>query len=261
MENNIGFKELYEVSLKTTFPMEMNGHTIEAGEKIAIFDKVLISTFDEKKNITSANGGYGNSAHIWWEETKELRMQFTQGNFSKEQLAIMTGAKLVRENESVILISKREKLETDEKGAFELQKMPIGPVFIYDFSTGKKITNFVNEDRFFSIDNSAFQEIVVDYQYNYYGESQTLIVGQNFIDGYLSLEGKTRVKDDTTGQVTTGIVKIPKLKLLSNLSMRLGKDAVPVVGRVDAVAMPDGERGRKKVMEIIFLDEDIDSDI
>jgi hypothetical protein len=43
--------------------------------------------------------------------------------------------------------------------------------------------------------------------------------------------------------------------------MRLGQDAVPLVGRLDAVAVPTGERGHKKVMELIFLNDDIDSDI
>ena len=261
MENNIGFKELYEVSLKTTFPIEINGHAFEAGEKVALFDKILISTFDEKKNITSANGGHGNSAQIWWEETKELRIQFTQGSFSKQQLAILTNSKLVRKDETPVLISQREELETDELGNFSTKKEPIGSIYIYDKKTGNRIFNFTNEGKTFHIEEKNFQEIIIDYQYNYYGENQILIVGQSLTNDYFSLEGKTRVKDDITGQVTTGIIKIPKLKLLSNLSMRLGKDAVPLVGRLDAVAVPEGERGRKKVMELIFLDDDIDSDI
>jgi hypothetical protein len=33
------------------------------------------------------------------------------------------------------------------------------------------------------------------------------------------------------------------------------------VGRLNAVAVPDGQRGNKKVMEIIFLNDDIDSDM
>jgi hypothetical protein len=102
---------------------------------------------------------------------------------------------------------------------------------------------------------------LIDYYYEYSNNYEILSVGNPLTNGFLSLEGKTRVKDDTTGQITTGIIKIPKLKLLSNLSMRLGQDAVPVVGRLDAVAIPTGERGHKKVMEIIFLNDDIDSDI
>ena len=50
-------------------------------------------------------------------------------------------------------------------------------------------------------------------------------------NGFLELEGKTRVKDDTSGLITTGIIKIPKLKLMSGLSIRLGAQANPVVGK------------------------------
>jgi hypothetical protein len=53
-----------------------------------------------------------------------------------------------------------------------------------------------------------------------------------------------RVKDDVTGKVTTGIIKIPKLRLMSDLSMRVGSDAIPQVGRIDAVAVPEGVRGQ-----------------
>jgi hypothetical protein len=40
MTNEISFKELYEVSLKTTLPIEVGGETIEAGEVVAFFDSV-----------------------------------------------------------------------------------------------------------------------------------------------------------------------------------------------------------------------------
>jgi hypothetical protein len=48
---------------------------------------------------------------------------------------------------------------------------------------------------------------------------------------------------------------------MSNLSMRLGQDAAPQVGQLDAVAIPTGAKGKKKIMEIIFLEDDIDSDM
>jgi hypothetical protein len=40
MENNIGFKELYEVSLKATYPIEIGDRRIEIGETVAAFDKI-----------------------------------------------------------------------------------------------------------------------------------------------------------------------------------------------------------------------------
>ena len=88
-----------------------------------------------------------------------------------------------------------------------------------------------------------------------------MTIGRPLVAGYLSLTGKMRVKDDTTGKVVTGIIKIPKLRLMSDLSMRVGSDAIPQVGRLDAVAVPEGVRGQSKVMEFILLNDDIDADM
>ena len=48
---------------------------------------------------------------------------------------------------------------------------------------------------------------------------------------------------------------------MSDLSMRLGGDATPIVGRLDAVAVPTGVRGQQRVMDILFLNDDIDADM
>lgn len=261
MDKNIGFKELYSVTLKATYPIEMNGRTIEVGETVAAFDRIQIANFEERKNFISANGGFDNRAHVWWEETKEIQILLSQGVFSKEQLSVMTGANLIRdEGRSVIKINNREIVETDENGS-ATTKYPIATTpFVYDKETGAKIIDFSFEGNAI-VTGKSYQALVVDYYYNYDNGYNVLEFGTSLTNGYLSLEGRTRVKDDITGQITTGIIKIPKLKLLSTLSMRLGRDAVPLVGRVDAVAVPTGERGHKKVMELIFLSDDIDSDM
>ena len=48
---------------------------------------------------------------------------------------------------------------------------------------------------------------------------------------------------------------------MSDLSIRLGQDAAPVLGTFKAVGYPVGVKGNKKAMEIILLDDDIDSDL
>jgi hypothetical protein len=68
---------------------------------------------------------------------------------------------------------------------------------------------------------------LVDYWYDYDNGYTTLTIGQALTRGYLSLIGKMRVKDDVTGRVTTGIISIPKLRLMSDLSIRVGSDAIP----------------------------------
>ena len=259
--NNFGFKELYDVSLKTTYPIELDGRIIEKGETIAVFDKVQLATLTERNEIHTAHGGYGDHNLIWWEDTQEVRLRFTQGVFSKDMLALMSNSALLHNAEgSGVLINIRETLESDEQGRTSTQHPMVAPIFVYDQKSGEKLQNLAMGEQIIITPN-PYQTIVVDYWYNYTSPMTTMVVGRTLTNGYLSLSGKTRVKDEITGQVTTGIINIPKLKLMSDLSMRLGADATPIVGTMDAVAIPVGNRGDKKIMEILFLEEDIDSDM
>jgi hypothetical protein len=261
MTNELNFKELYEVSLKSTLPIEVSGTKIEAGETIASFDKIQIANFQEIKSVASANGGWDNRAHIFWETTKEVKINFSQGVFSKTQLALMTNAQLINnEGEQMIPINKREEFESDEHGKIIVGRTLRGPVFVYDKTTGKKITDWTSTTDSIIL-NESYKSVIVDYWYDYDNGCQIMTVGRPLTQGYLSLVGKMRVKDDITGKVKTGIIKIPKLRLMSDLSMRVGSDAIPQVGRLDAVAVPEGGRGQSKVMEIIFLNDDIDADM
>ena len=261
MEHSIGFKDLYSVSLKTTYPIEVNGEFFEVGETIAIFDKIQIANFQEIKTTAQSRGGYQNQGLIWWEETQEIRLNFSQGVFSKTQLALMTNAQIVKnEGEQIFLIDQREELESNEFGKFFLKHLPKETIFVYDKITGKKIKEWTLKDNVIDI-HIPFQEVVVDYKYEYNNGCTILQLGQPFAHGTFSLTGKVKAKDETTGQVVTGIINIPKLRLMSDLSMRIGSEAVPQVGRFDATAIPTGARGERKVMEIIFLNDDIDADM
>ena len=257
-----GFKDLYDVSLKATYPMEVAGQKIEQGEPIAFFDKISISNFQENQEIKSANGGYDNRAYIWWTTTKELHLNFTQGVFSKKQYAIMVNSNLiVPQAETNLLLTSNEAVELDENSCAELKNEVAGQIFIYNEKTGEKITGFQNNGKEVIIPNSPFLKVVVNYQYIYQNRYTFMQIGNQLTNGYLSLEGKTRVKDDTTGHIITGIIKIPKLKLMSKLSLTLGQEAAPIIGQFSGVAVPDGDRNHSKVMEFFFLSDDIDADI
>ena len=261
MTSELSFKELYDVSLKATYSIEVGGNTIEPGETIASFDKIQIANFQEIKSVTSANGGFDNRGLVFWESTKEVKINFSQGVFSKTQLALMTNAQLIENmGEEIVSINARKVFESDETGKINIGHTPRGPIFVYDKATGKKITNWTSADDTIYL-SQQYREVIVDYWYDYNNGFTAMRVGKPLTTGFLSLTGKMRVKDDTTGKVVTGIIKIPKLRLMSDLSMRVGSDAIPQVGRLDAVAVPEGVRGQTKVMEIIFLNDDIDADM
>lgn len=255
------FKELYDVYLKLTYPVEINGKTLEAGETIAKFDKIQIAALNQEKDRTQAQGGWDNRAHVFWETTKEVQFSFAQGVFSKTHFALLSNSKLIQLTEDdTVPITITENLESDGEGKITLANPPRGKVFIYEKETREKLTENTLQGNTIDI-GRPFTDVVVEYQYGYTGGGHNIQIGRGLIAGYLELEAKTRIKDDTTGQVVTGLIKIPKLKLMSDLSIRLGMQANPVVANFSAVGVPVGQRGNSYVSEFYFLNNDIDSDI
>lgn len=261
MNNEFSLKELYSVFIKTTYPMEINGKRLEEGEVIASFDKIQIANFDEVKQQNAATGGYDNRALVLWDETKGVNFTFTQGVFSKTQLALLTNSQLIerKEKENVTLF-KREELESDDLGRIILSNIPVGQIFIYNKNTFDKLLFEQVDEITFDI-KEPFRDVVVDYSYNYRSAATELVIGRNLYNGYVALEGRTKIVDDISGRVRTGIIKIPRMKINSSLNLTLGEKVPPVSGTFQATGYPIGERGQKKVMEVLFLEDDIDSDI
>ena len=265
MNNEFGMKELYSVFLKTTYPMRINGKDFQEGEVIAAFDKIQLANFQEVKKAVESKGGFDNRAHVTWLTTKEVDFVFSQGIFSKEQMALLTGANLVKENQGIVL-TEREKVETNESGNFELKNLPYGNFFLYN-AAGDKIpsSRMVRNGKIVTVSGSTYEELICDYNYYYKPEEDKkiseLVIGQELVKGYLSLEARTRVKDDITGKTRTAILRIPRLKLVSDLSMRLGREAGPLLANFAAIGYPVGNGKDKKVMELLFLNDDIDAEM
>ena len=262
-ETKFSFKEFEDVRLKAIFDIEIGNRKIVAGETIAKFDRILISGLSESVRRVSANGGFDNRAHVFWETTKEENINFAQGVFSKEQFSLLTGAQLIDIAAGTpISITEREIAESDEHYHIRLNHTPsdVDKVFIYDKSTGNKIGLFTVENNIITI-GTQYTDVIIDYTYDYNGGAKVYKIGRRLLNGFLELEGRTRIKDDTTGNVTTGIIKVPKLKLMSDLSIRLGKNANPVVGNFSAIGVPVGSRGNTYVSEFYFLEDDIESDL
>ena len=256
----VSFKSLEEVHLKATCDIESGGISFKEGETIALFDKIQVSGLTEFKNYAVARGGFDNRGHVFWETTKELKLTFSQGVFSKLQFGLLNNNKVLKVAEDEpLLLTIVEELESDGEGIIHTKYEPVDRIFVYDKETGEKIHHSMYFGRM--IINELYKDVIVTYRYNYLQGATVLKIGQQFTNGFLELEGKTRVKDDTSGLITTGIIKIPKLKLMSGLSIRLGTQANPVVGNFQAVGVPVESRYNSYVMEFDFLNNDIDSDM
>ena len=260
IETELGsFKTLENVHLKATQNIEVNGTQIEEGETIALFEKIQVSGLNELKDYVAARGGYDNRGHVFWETTKALKLSFSQGVFSKMQFGLLSNAKVLNIDDEPLLITKVEELESDEVGRIFTTEEAVDQIFVYNKQTNEKLEWWKVSD-YLKI-HEAYCSVIVMYRYNYLNGATVLKIGQPFLKGFLELEGKTRVKDDTSGLITTGIIKIPKLKLMSGLSIKLGAQANPVVGNFIAEGVPVESRYNSYVAEIDFLNNDIDSDM
>ena len=262
MNNEFGLKELTDLTLKTTYPIEVEGRKFEAGEVIARFDKIQIANFREISSRVSANGGKNNPALIIWEDTKEIQLNFSQGIFSRRQFALLSNSNLIKTTPAeVVLLSSHFVGESDEEGRIQLKKEKVSNVFVYDAETFEKIIpKNVDLEKGEIVIDRAYCDVEVDFQYEYTNDVSVMSVGQRLIEGFLQLEGKTRVKDDITGKIRTAILRIPRLKLVSDLSMRLGREAGPLLANFAAVGYPGAGRD-KTVMEMLFLSDDIDAEM
>ena len=262
MDNEFGLQELYSVQIKSTYPIEIKGKEIAAGEVIAAFDKVQIANFNEIHKEVAAQGGYQNRKLVIWNRTEGVNLIFTRGIFSKTQLALMNNSRLIKLNENQqIRIAQRDELETDSEGKITLTHVPIDSwIFVYNKETGEKLTGLSMIDEKTLQTSLVYKDVIVDYEYGYDNGIDVSFIGEDIFEGYVTLEGRTRIKDDITGENHTAIIYIPKLKITSDFNLTLGQNAQPVVGKFSGTALSVGKEKQLRALEIYFLDEDIDRD-
>ena len=262
MDNEFGMQELYFVQLKSTYPIEIKGIQYAAGEVVAAFDKIQIANFSDISKEVAAQGGYQNRKLVVWDRTEGVNLIFTQGVFSKTQLGLMHNARVLSIGEGKrVRIAQRDELETDSGGKITLTHVPIDSwIFVYNKETGEKLTDLSMVDSQTIQTPLIYKEVVVDYEYGYDNGADVELIGEEIFDGFLTLEGRSRIKDDITGETHTAIIYIPKLKITSDFNLTLGQNAQPMVGQFKGTALSIGGRKTSKALEIYFLDEDIDRD-
>ena len=81
-------------------------------------------------------------------------------------------------------------------------------------------------------------------------------------NGTFLLEAKFYTKDENDGLNYTNIITMPKVRVVSNINLRLGERANPTVSVFNIIAMPEKtEDSESAILKIIHLDEDLDADI
>lgn len=298
MDNFVGMKELYDVSLRLNSPLEIGGIKYDINEPILSFETAEIAQINETKRDVSARGGYHNPALVNWEVDKEMNFAISHGVLSPKSWALLSNSKL---KEPVYKsISINEVLQVTEQGDYcyvdlkycpnscdckigvqpnpcfeplpmgrrpELMLKPLPPsktkwIFIYDMETGRRIREFeIYQNRIFFRED--VRKVAIDYTFDCEDKIRVIEVGNRLLNGFLRLTGKMSVKDEKSGEVTTVILEMPKIKLSSSLSLRLGKNyEQSTVSDFFFVGYPDEARRREEqtIAYVTFLDKELTGD-
>ena len=299
MDQYFGHKELYQVVLRAKTPMQFGNRRIEADEPVLYFDDINMSLLTEQNQPVFARGGYENMPRVIWDERSEVQFQMTDGVMSSVGMSILLSANVLSEQDkNPLYISMKEgplspiytyKKEVDgveiEFPCIELRHRPIGyptkKIFIFEYSRNAiqkkcygewvQVTDgydnvhnclALSYDKNLSDPVKKSREFVVDYYYQYEDEALIYSVEKERFNGLFTLEAKFYSKDENEGRNYTNVLYMPKVRIVSNINLRLGERADPTVSTFGIIGLPETVGDQKNlIMEITRLGEDIDADI
>ena len=301
MDQYFGHKELYEVVLRAKNPMQFGDRYIETDEPVLYFDNVNMSLLTEQNRAIFARGGWSNMPRVIWEDRSEVQFQMVEGVMSSVGMSILLSANVLLggTQETPLYINKKEMptvFQDKELVDSEGNKLtyvnlehtpviyPVKKMFIFEYNRkaiqqkiygrlapfqlnelGMPINRlYLYEDKNLEKTVKNDRKYVIDYYYKYEDENGALIysVEKERFNGLFTLEAKFYSKDENDGNRYTNVLYMPKVRIVSNINLRLGERADPTVSTFNIIGLPETVGDQKNlIMEITRLGQDIDEDI
>ena len=291
VDQYFGTKELYEVVLRANTPMQFGSRYLEEGEPVLYFENINLALLSERSAPIMARGGWSNMPRVIWEDRSEVSFSLTEGVMSSISMGLLFSAKVTdaKDETDTLLVSKREGPFTLDNHRLELKHWPVSypkkKTFIYEYERdvaqkkfyGKRIHGVMDpfdenieipcievyEDKELKNLADESKQYIVDYYYEYTDEALIYTIQKERFNGLFSLEGKFYSKDENDGLNYTNIIYMPKVRVMSDINLRLGERADPSVSEFNLIGIPDNKIGYKNglILEITRLAQDIDADI
>ena len=289
VDEYFGVKELYEVMLKAKVPMQFGSRYLEEGEPVLYFEKVNMAMLTEKSSPIMARGGWANLPHVIWEDRSEVQFSLTEGVMSKISMGILFTANVTEKSygESILIPRREGPYDLDSDHQLFLDNWPVGvdrkKTFIYEYTRdvaqkkvyGKRIHGKMDpfdptlerpcvqvyEDKELTKLADSTKQYIVDYYYEYENEALIYNIQKERFNGLFTLEGKFYTKDENDGINYTNLIYMPKVRVMSDISLRLGERADPTVAVFNIIGMPENTISNKKglILEVTSLSNDIDN--
>ena len=292
LDQYFGTKEIYELTLRAKTPMKFGSRYIEEDEPVLYFENIAMSNLTERSSAIMARGGWANMPRVIWEDRSEIKFELAEGIMSSISMSILLSANVGEKTKAKPLYVPRREgpFELDDNHRLYLDHWPVDypekKTFIFDYDRdtiqkklyGKKIHGVMDpldrstempclevyEDKNLTIPASLKKEYLVDYYYYYGDEREALIysIHKERFNGLFSLEGKFYSKDETEGLNYTNLLYMPKVRIVSDINLRLGERADPTVAGFSIIGLPESTPVSKSLLlEISRLDSDVDEDV
>ena len=287
LDQYFGTKELYEVVLRAKTPMQFGERRLEADEPVLYFENVSMSLLTQQATPIMARGGWANLPRVIWEDRSEVTFTLQEGIMSSISMGILLSAKVTSgaQQEEPLLVSKREEpqvlYEHDGKNILYLTHKPVmyptKKSFIFEYAHdvaqrkvyGKLLEGedplgrsrvAVYEDKDCTINADINKQYIVDYYYQYNKQALIYTIQKERFNGLFTLEGKFYSKDENDGLNYTNLIYMPKVRVVSDISLRLGERADPTVSVFSIIGLPENTGNDRKglIMELTRLSEDIE---
>ena len=287
IDQYFGIKELYEVVLRARNPMNFGNRRVEVDEPVLYFENISMSLLQERNNVIMARGGWSNMPRVIWEDRSEVEFTLSEGVISSISLGILLSTQIgIKGKEEPYLVPKREgPFYPTDKVRIHLQHWPVEypkkKTFIFDYERdvvqqkiyGKRIydepddfdpTSYVPclelyKDKELKELADTDREYLIDYYYEYNKESLLYTIQKERFNGLFSLEGRFYSKDENDGYNYTNLIYMPKVRVVSDINLRLGERADPTVSVFNIIALPENTAGKNNlILEITRLNEDLD---
>ena len=184
----------------------------------------------------------------------------------------------LKDNETILVQKREGPFDLDSEHGFFIQHKPdlSKKVFIYEYDRNvaqKKVygklrekSGFpfieVYEDKELNELGDITKQYIIDYYYEYKDEALLYTIEKERFNGLFTLEGKFYSKDENDGLNYTNLIYMPKVRVVSDINLRLGEKADPTTSVFNIIGLPESVVGNRKglILEITRLSEDIDAE-
>lgn len=261
---DMGIKDLEHVTIKSKNAIQFGDRQLEAGEPVLYFENIQMAVLSENTRTVAARGGFYNEPRVMWESRDEAHFAFSNGTLNQYSFELLLGSKFLEQQPNLKVPFADINIELDNNGIGYLTHEPLlnEKIFVFIFSEDniqERIKNFQINGNQISLGNEyAGVNITVDYYFNYEHKTLSYTLARERLTNLYTLEATFDLKDENNGIITTGLIEMPKVHIVSNINLRLGELADPMVSAFNVIAMPEKKGNQEEVIcQITLFDEDI----